>query len=271
MKFEFNTEVDGPKEAAALATALAVLHGTEVADALDAAASRIEISGQPAPVVNNTVDVGKAADGYTDHLADTPPAPPPQPTAADAFADPATAVVPVSDRALDTAGIPWDERIHASTKTQTANGQWTRRRNTPDATYDAVMAELKGAGKEASASEAFDNPTPSEAPAAPATVGSTETASTTVDTPATSTTGQTVTTAASPSSPPPPPPPTSAPVSFPQLMVKITKAQTAGKIDKATVDGFLASFGLDKIAGLASAGADTVAAVNAMVDEHVGA
>lgn len=45
----------------------------------------------------------------------------------------------------DVAGIPWDERIHASTKTTNKDGTWTRRRNTPDETFDKVMAELKAA------------------------------------------------------------------------------------------------------------------------------
>lgn len=225
MKFEFNTEVDGAKEAAALASALAVLHGSAVADALGDAADRIEGAVTLAPF-----EV-KAADGYPV-------------SAADVFASgPEVAVLPISGRALDSARLPWDERIHAGTKATNKDGTWSRRRNTPDDTYDAVMAELKGA------------------PPAPTTVV-----------------------------PPPPPPaetplddnpdtgapligmpalPLGAAVTFPQLMVKITKAQTAGTIDKATVDGFLGTFGLDKIAGLASAGADTIAAVNAMVDEHI--
>lgn len=51
--------------------------------------------------------------------------------------------LPTQDR--DTAGIPWDERIHASTKTTNRDGTWTRRRNTPDEVFDKVMAELKAA------------------------------------------------------------------------------------------------------------------------------
>lgn len=246
MKFEFDTVNDGALEAAALATALAVLHGPAVADALDNALGRMEITGTPL-----------APDGHPFNVADhAARAAQTDTSAADAFAPgPETAVLPVSDSALDTAGIPWDARIHAGTKTTNKDGTWSRRRNTPDATYDAVMAELKGAApvQEANASEAFSDPTPSEALVAPVTAGPS--------------------TVASPSSTvvPPPPPTTAGPVTFPQLMVKITKAQTAGTIDKATVDGFLATFGLDKISGLASAGADTVQAVNAMVDDHVNA
>lgn len=44
---------------------------------------------------------------------------------------------------FDKAGIPWDERIHASTKGMNQDGTWKRRRNTADVTYNIVMAELQ--------------------------------------------------------------------------------------------------------------------------------
>ena len=44
---------------------------------------------------------------------------------------------------LDAAGIPWDERIHAGTKTKTAKGLWTRKKGVEDALYDAVVASYK--------------------------------------------------------------------------------------------------------------------------------
>lgn len=46
--------------------------------------------------------------------------------------------------AIDSAGTPWDERIHASSKQQTAKGIWKRRRGVDDNTFNAVMAELSG-------------------------------------------------------------------------------------------------------------------------------
>jgi len=45
----------------------------------------------------------------------------------------------------DASGLPWDERIHASTKTKTAKNLWTRRRGVDDALVDAVESELRGA------------------------------------------------------------------------------------------------------------------------------
>jgi hypothetical protein len=45
--------------------------------------------------------------------------------------------------ALDSAGLPWDERIHAKTKATVADGTWRKRRNIDDATVAAVEAELR--------------------------------------------------------------------------------------------------------------------------------
>ena len=45
---------------------------------------------------------------------------------------------------LDVSGIPWDARIHASTKTQRQDGTWKRRPRVSDELYAAIMAELAG-------------------------------------------------------------------------------------------------------------------------------
>ena len=42
----------------------------------------------------------------------------------------------------DVNGIPWDERIHASTMTKNADGSWKKRRGVDEATVNAVVAEL---------------------------------------------------------------------------------------------------------------------------------
>lgn len=45
---------------------------------------------------------------------------------------------------VDAAGTPWDERIHASTKTTVADGTWKKKRGVADEVYASVMAELTG-------------------------------------------------------------------------------------------------------------------------------
>lgn len=44
---------------------------------------------------------------------------------------------------LDADGIPWDERIHASTKTRTKQDVWTKKRNVDEVLYGQVHAELQ--------------------------------------------------------------------------------------------------------------------------------
>lgn len=45
--------------------------------------------------------------------------------------------------AVDSAGIPWDERIHAKSKTTKADGTWKRGRGVTDEQAAAVEAELR--------------------------------------------------------------------------------------------------------------------------------
>lgn len=46
--------------------------------------------------------------------------------------------------AHDSKGLPWDERIHSSTKGQNQDGSWKKRRNVDDATVASVEAALRG-------------------------------------------------------------------------------------------------------------------------------
>lgn len=45
---------------------------------------------------------------------------------------------------VDSSGLPWDERIHASTKTKKKDGTWTSRRGVDDTTILNVENELRG-------------------------------------------------------------------------------------------------------------------------------
>lgn len=124
-----------------------------------------------------------------------PPAPP-------ASMPPSAATAPTAAPAVerDSAGMPWDARIHASSKSKIADGTWRSKRNVDDALRATVEAELKGAAAPA-------------APAAPATP-------------------------AAPAVPPPPaaatPPAAPAapagPRGFPQYMVEVGAAFTANPL-----------------------------------------
>lgn len=56
---------------------------------------------------------------------------------------PITTSAPVNTD-LDGDGVPWDARIHASTKTRTQKGVWTKKKGIDDATYASITASLKG-------------------------------------------------------------------------------------------------------------------------------
>lgn len=77
--------------------------------------------------------------------------------------------IPAADAPLDSNGLPWDERIHAGTKSQNQDGSWKKRKGVDDATVDAVTAELR---------KTYPAPTPSgqpvvAPPAPPASVAET--------------------------------------------------------------------------------------------------
>lgn len=50
----------------------------------------------------------------------------------------------VTEAALDSKGLPWDDRIHASSRVKVADGTWRRKRGVDDATAAVIEAELKG-------------------------------------------------------------------------------------------------------------------------------
>lgn len=54
------------------------------------------------------------------------------------------AVVTVATPELDSAGLPWDERIHAGTKRQNADGSWTLKKGVDKELVAQVIEELKG-------------------------------------------------------------------------------------------------------------------------------
>lgn len=69
----------------------------------------------------------------------------------EAFGDPApvagkpTLVMPppVATPSLDSAGLPWDARIHSSQKATNVDGTWRKKRNVEDAVVYSVEGELR--------------------------------------------------------------------------------------------------------------------------------
>lgn len=54
-----------------------------------------------------------------------------------------TSAPSVNTAETDASGLPWDERIHASTKTKNADGKWKKRKGVQQPTVEQVEAELR--------------------------------------------------------------------------------------------------------------------------------
>lgn len=122
---------------------------------------------QAAPLISGTTNLNPmvAAVNAPPHVPvalPTPPAAPIAPTAATA----PTAVPGTVGR--DSTGLPWDARIHASTKTKVASGAWTAKRNVDPVFKAQVEADLRGVPAPAPAAGAPATP-PAAPPVAPPT------------------------------------------------------------------------------------------------------
>lgn len=71
---------------------------------------------------------------------------PANPTGGDDESDDESGPMNVAAPALDSEGLPWDERIHAGTKALTDAGAWRKRRGVPKEVIAAVEAELRALG-----------------------------------------------------------------------------------------------------------------------------
>lgn len=78
---------------------------------------------------------------------DNPPAPPvdnPPVTPSEKGAEPSEYDVLPADNSVevDSAGLPWDERIHSGGKTKLADGTWRDKRGVDNSEREAIVAEL---------------------------------------------------------------------------------------------------------------------------------
>jgi hypothetical protein len=137
----------------------------------------------------------------------------------DAVASPvADALATVENVEVDSTGLPWDERIHASTKGKNADGSFKKRRGVDDLTFQRVANAIRvTAGAPA---------TPAAVPAPPVAVAPVP---------------------APPAPAVPPPPAPAAPSRYQQFVAwlaphLISEANPAGRVDAAWVTQTLAAF-----------------------------
>lgn len=84
-----------------------------------------------------------------------------EPTPEQAFAVDTAPVPQATATGLDKAGLPWDERIHSSSKNFTADGAWRKKRGVSD----ALIAEVEGQLRQLMAIPAAPSPFPEVAQA----------------------------------------------------------------------------------------------------------
>lgn len=75
---------------------------------------------------------------------------------------------------FDKNGLPWDERIHSSTKALTATGEWRKKRGVSDALVTQVENELRGTMQSTGPAPGATPPTntpPATGPALPGSTG----------------------------------------------------------------------------------------------------
>lgn len=99
--------------------------------------------GVGAPAFPNAQGVPSA--GAQMPLPGAQPSVPPAPAPASAPSTPAAGTTHVNGVEVDSTGLPWDARIHASTKSKTKAGQWVAKRGMNDggALQRQVEAELR--------------------------------------------------------------------------------------------------------------------------------
>ena len=163
------------------------------------------------------------------------------------------AEVPSDGTGLDAEGLPWDARIHSSSKAKTQKGVWKFARNLDENIKMQVLSELRG--KTTPAQSVPPPPPPGAAPPPPA---------------------QMEIPAALDRRPPPPPAAAPAPavdaqaITFPQLMQKFSGLLMENKITKDQLNEACKTVGLDTPAALgAPQNAVHIPAVSAYVDALV--
>ena len=125
MSLKLSIEVDDIEAMRERLHELYLLFATEVTIAAPALAVVLE----PAPVIP---------------LAPAQPSLPAEPAAA-AAAEPAAAAAPAVIAEVDSAGLRWDERIHASSKVKNKDLTWRLKRNLDKAFLAQVLAEAPAA------------------------------------------------------------------------------------------------------------------------------
>lgn len=259
MKLEINL-ADREEIAAAVPLLQLILNGTSEASQADPAQvfggaaapaplppSAPSIAGVEASAIAPVAPLGSST------MPPVPSMPVPTVTVDTAPMAPAAPLTPASNVELDSKGLPWDERIHASTKSKIASGEWKAKRGINDPSLvQRVEAELRQRMAGAVAPAAPQAPQAPVAPAAPAMDAAqvfAPQAPAALEVPAAPVPFVPPT---APSAPVPPPAPSASadPTTFEQLMPRITAAVMAQQLPPTAVGQACTAFGLTSVVAL---------------------
>lgn len=166
------------------------------------------------------------------HLVIPSPPPPPLPPPPPGVSDDAAVAA-----GIDKAGIPWNERIHSSSKATTADGLWRKRRGVSDEEISQVETELRALMSIPKPPAV--NPTPAESPIVPAATV------------------------------PPPPAVNDDRMAFVAFIKKTNAAMQEKKITKEEVNAVCAGLGIPSLA-LVGNRLDLVPQLSQMIDQLIG-
>lgn len=160
---------------------------------------------------------------------------------------------------VDKRGIPWDARIHAGTKTKTADGNWKNKRGVDEAERQQIEAELL---RQPAAPQGGTNVPGGAAIAALNASRRQETADQSDPSPA----GNTNAGAAFNGQQEQP----AADMTFPQFIQFVTGLNTRKILDLTTINGICREFGVDGIQGLATPDkAEMIPMIKAAIDSRI--
>lgn len=165
-----------------------------------------------------------------------PPAPPPAPVAV-APSAPAALTTPAPGVEVDARGLPWDERIHASTKTKLTDGTWKAKRGIND---PALVKRVEDELRAAMAAQPLPEVTAAGFGQAPLPPGVTPAP---FVPPA----------ASSVPAPPAAPSASAAPTTFEQLMPRVSRAAAAGTLPPTALNETCQAQGLSSVLALQTA------------------
>jgi hypothetical protein len=250
---------DNPAAGAVHVPAVPVISGTVIKSLPEpvVAAAAVALATIPDPVAAfgqaPALDVPDPAQAFGGNvgaaIASSPPGVTPQITA---LAVPAPAQAGAS---VDADGLPWDARIHASSKATNADGRWRGKRGVDDAVVTQVTAELKAVMAIPAPAAAAGVPLV-PVPALP-NVQATADIATVVPAPPSTIAPQPVVPAAPSAAPAPgavltmPAAPNGA-LTFPSILQRITAARTAQKVTDAQISECCVALGLPSLPLLAT-------------------